>query len=370
MRRIRVRKNIRLGIIILCSIVIGSLILLTFNAYSNPGLDEKKVTLYSYESNGKINYEVFLKPNSLYEKKSLGEDQVYLSNLIDYLDTIYSYEFTGESVADIKGNYEITAVVEGYTGEADKITTIWKKEFPLVTKTDFQAKDKKFIITKKIPIKLDDFSNFAQKVMIESKLMNTQTKLTTYMNVEISAQTDKGLINKKSTSSIEVPLGVSYFKVFKKQGENKPEAIEEVKQVQRPINSKLLTLYGIGLGISVVALLFVIFVTKRTETNPFIRELKRVFKKHGTRLVALNTEIATATDSLSSVRSMEDLVRISDELGRPIIYKHNQDYKEISKFWVIDGNRYYIFELTEESHPSFKERVGLANKKENTEKDI
>lgn len=367
MKKWRLRKGIRLGSIILCVAIIGVLITLSYIKYKNPGVDEKKVSLYSYESQGKVNYEVLLKPNSLYNQKSLGEDQVYLSNLVDSIDTTYSYGFTGEREAEIKGNYEIFAVIEGFSGEADKLTTLWKKEIPLLAKTSFQAKDKKFSITKKIPLKLKDFNDIVKKISEESKL-NTDTKVTTFMNVILSAKTDKGIIERKSTSSLEIPLNGSYFKIAKNQSESKPEAIEEVKKVQRSIDIKLLTLLGTGIGIAVVAFLILLFGTKNAETDIFSKKLKQIFKKHGTRLVALNSEIAATSEAQSKVRSIEDLVKISDELGKPIIYKHSYDYMENLKFWVIDEDRFYVFELEvvgpESKGHSFKERVKANGDKE------
>ncbi|MCO1600937.1 DUF5305 family protein [Desulfosporosinus nitroreducens] len=344
MRKGQIRKDIRLGSIILCMAILGvSLTLLSFK-FINPGFNENMVPLYSYESQGKVNYEVTLKPNSLYDKKSLGEDQVYLSNLVDFIDTTYSYNFTGERVAEVKGNYEIVAVIEGYIGEGDRLTTLWRKEIPVLANNNFSIKDKTFSITKKMSLKLQDFNDIVQKISEESKV-TAQTKVTASMNVVFDAKTDKGEIKKTSESSIEIPLAGSYFMINKKQGENLSEAIEEVKLVPRAVDTKLLTLGGTGIGIVVVALLILIFKTQSVEENVFDSKLKKIFKRHGTRLVALSSEIAPKSELQSRVRSMEDLVKISDELLKPIVYKHSDNDKENSKFWVIDEDRFYFFQL-------------------------
>lgn len=370
MKKIQVRRNLRLGIMLICIALIVVLAVLSFIRYKYPGVEEKKVLTYSYESKDKVNYEVFLKPNSLYATKSLGEDQVYFANLIDYVDTAFTYEFTGEREAEIKGSYDIYAVVEGYTGEGDKLTTLWKKQFPLVAKTNFEANDKKYAITKKIPWRLSDYNAFAEKIKEETKI-STQAKVSTYMNVELSAKTDKGVIEKKSTTSLEVPLASNYFKITKKQGEGKPEAIVETKSVPRPLNKNLLMGCGVGIGVLFIALLFLIFGTQKAVIDPFVKELKKIFKKHGTRLVALESELAATSEQQNKVHSIEDLVRVSDELGRPIIYKHCQNYKENSKFWVIDGNRYYVLDLREiiGYGNSLKEKVKIPIARNRTEGD-
>lgn len=340
----QLRKDIRLGSMILCMAIIVISIALLFNKYNNPGFDGKKVSLYIYESQGKVNYEVSLKPNSLYDNKSLGEDQIYLSNLVDSIDPTFSYTFRGEREAEIKGNYEILAVIEGYSGEGDKLTTLWKKEIPLLAKTNFSTKDKTFSITKKMPLKLQEFNNLAKIISDESKV-TAPTKVTALMNVVFSAETDKGVIEKKVESSLEFPLTEDYFRINKQQGENISEAIEEVKQVPRVVDIKLLALLGSGIGAALVVLLILLFKTQSAKEDSFNAQLKKIFKKHGTRLVALNSEIVPRIELQSRVHSMEDLVKISDELWKPIVYTHRDNNQEITKFWVFDDSRFYFFEL-------------------------
>lgn len=361
MRKRQIRKDIRLAIIVLCVALIGVLATIAYTEYKNPGVEEKKVPVYSYESKNKINYEVFLKPNSLYDKERLVEDQVYLANLVDYIDTVFTYEFIGEREAEIKGNFEIFAVVEGFVGEGEKLTSLWQKQFPLVAKTNFEAKDEKFSITKKVPLKLSDYSAFAEKIKEELKV-NTQAKVTITMKVELTAKTDHGIIEKKASPSLEAPLGASYYKINKVQSEGKPEAIEEVESVQLPVDKNLLIGYGSGIGILWIALFVFFFGTKKAEIDPYAKELKKVFKKHGTRLVALDSEVAATSEQQSRVRSIEDLVRISDELGKPIIYKYSDNSQENSRFWVIDDQRYYVFDVKEAMGTglSLKEKVRVS----------
>lgn len=113
-----------------------------------------------------------------------------------------------------------------------------------------------------------------------------------------------------------------------------------------PNKSRLIG-YGIGIAILLLALLGLIFGTQKAEVDPIVKELKKIFKNHGTRLVALDSDTIAPDEHLSKVHSIDDLVRISDELGKPIVYKHSNDYKENTRFWVFDENRYYVFDLKE-----------------------
>ena len=346
MKKIQVRKDLKVVSLLVCTIAVIGLATLSYFEYKNPGIEEKKISLYSYEYHGDVSYQVAVQSNSLYDTKTLDEDEVYFANLVDSIDTTFNYEFKGERIAEISGTYELIAVVEGYIGEGDERATLWKKQIPLLTKTKFEANDAKFSITQKMPIKLSDYNAFVENVNKESKV-NTQARLTTYMNVDLTAKTDKGSIKEKESISLVVPLNASYFRITKNSLENKSKAIEEVITVQRPVRKDPIIGYGVGAGILILVLFLIIFGTQKTEIDPYIKALKKIFKKHGTRLVALETEVEAASEYQIKVCSIEDLVRISDELGKPMIYKQSNIYQNISKFGVIDGDRYFVFDLKE-----------------------
>ncbi|MGI1659197.1 MAG: DUF5305 family protein [Desulfitobacterium sp.] len=368
MKKIQIQKNLRLAIGLICIVLVVILGALCFYEYKYPGVEETKVPLYSYTAKEEINYEVILKPNSLYDTKSLGVGQIYLTNFTNYVATVFTYEFVGEREAEINGNYEIVAIVEGYTGEGETFISLWKKEFPLVPKTSFEAKDKSFSLARNIPLKIGDYNAFAEKISEESKV-NAQAKVTAIMNVELTAKTDKGIIEKKASPSLEAPLNTGYFKITKVQSESKPEAIEGIESVQVPLNQNLLIGYGIGIGLLLIALLVLLFGTKKAESDPYAKEIKKIFKKHGTRLVALESEVTATSGQQNRVRSIEDLVRISDELGKPIIYKYSDNPKESSRFWVIDDQRYYVYDVKEviESGLSLKEKVRVSASRDKVE---
>ena len=42
---------------------------------------------------------------------------------------------------------------------------------------------------------------------------------------------------------------------------------------------------------------------------------------------------------------MDDLVRIADEIGRPILYMYSYDYRDINRFYVIGQDEIYVLDL-------------------------
>lgn len=343
--KLKINKRLRkvLMVIVIALIIVVSFFL--YKAVRHTEFKNEKVSLYNYENKGNISYNVFFKPNILYNDNSVGEGNVYLTEFVDYINAVFNYEFKGEKEADIKGNYDITAVAEGYIGEKETYKTIWKKEFKLLPKTNFKLKDKSFAIKKEVPIKYEEYNNFAKQVIEDSKV-GLQVKLLVSMNVNLKADTGKGIIEEKMSPTMIIPLNTSFFEVTGELSKNKPGVIEGTKKIQLPVNKEKVMVYSSLLIILTAALLFLIFFTSAFAVDdPFTRSLNKIFKNYGDRLVALNDDAAVLNENISNVKSMEDLVKVSDEIGRPIVYKHSYSLKDINEFCVFDGNQSYVFNL-------------------------
>ncbi|MTI66909.1 MAG: hypothetical protein FH753_09960 [Firmicutes bacterium] len=343
--KFNINKNIRKIIMIASIILIMITSFFLYREYKIKEYEEKKISLYSYNNKSIINYEVFLKPNVLYETESIGERHIYITEFVDYLNTIFTYDFKGEKEAEIKGNYEIVAVVEGYTGEGETYKSIWKKAFTLVSKKKFNVKDKKVSINQEVPIKFHEYNNFAKKVIEDSKIYSS-VKLNVFMDVNLKANTDKGLIEEKITPAIEIPLNTNYFEIAGELSQDKEGSIEKTVKVELPVDRKKVISYCVLIGIFLIVLLFVLIFTKGIlDINPLEKKLKKIFKSHGDRLVALKDEVIYDYEKINTVNSIDDLVRISDEIGKPIMYKYSENLLDITKFYVYDETTIYVLNL-------------------------
>jgi preprotein translocase subunit SecE len=321
---------------------------LLFNSFKNSGFKEEKSSLYNYKSNEGVDYKVLLKPNALYsDGTTLGQGSIIFSEFIDNVKTNFTYQFEGERAADIKGDYEIIALVEGLIGNDKEQKIIWQKTFPILQKETFETKNKIVSIEKEVVVNLEEYKSFAQSV-IASTRVDPQTRISVVMNINLKAVTDKGVIDQKASPSITMPLNSSYFEIAKNQAQEKSEAIEEVKKVQLPVNKKMVIAYSIVLGILVLVLIYIIFfITGVVNINLQEKELKNIFKNHRDRMVALSDNIAFTSERYYSVWSIEDLIKISDELGRPIMYKFSRNINNIKQFYVCDDKFIYTFDVGE-----------------------
>lgn len=351
--KLSIHKRLRIGLISILIILIPLISFLILKEISNPGFEEQKNTLYSYNTKSIIDYNVHLKLNNLYDKTTLEKGKLYITEFVDYIDANFKYEFIGERSADIKGEYNIIAKVNGFTGEGDKLINIWEKEFPIKQYKYFNSKEGKTSINEKIKLNLSEYNTFVQQIKESSKI-SCDTILTLSMNVNLKGATDQGTIEEIISPEIVIPLDVSMFEITENNIVNQDKAIEETIQVQLSVNKKLVIIYGVILLVSLSALIVMIFIVKATpEMDPLEKELKRIFRKHGDRLVAINSEAIesmaiysdNAIKNSISVNSFEDLVRIADELNKPIFYKYRKNYNEIKNFYFSNENEKYLFSL-------------------------
>lgn len=341
--KLKLNKNIRLGltiIIVIAAIVFSYLI---YKEAYDPGFEEQTNAVYSYKNIGSINYSVYLKPNNLYTQSRLEEGKLYITEFVDYVDINFNYEFTGERAADIQGDYSITAKVKGFTSGGEGVTNIWEKDFPIVQYIRINTNDGKVSINENVKLNLIEYVAFAKEIKEATKI-SSQTSLTLSMNVNIKGVTDKGDFEEFTVPNLVIPLDVSMFEITGNNIIDKPGAIEETIQVPQAVNKNLIIAYGIILFILVIALIFLVFFTTiAPKKDPIEKEINRIFKKHGDRLVALNSDIEVKKAII--VKSIEDLVKISDDIEKPILYKYRVDYKEINKFYVIHEDNNFVFDL-------------------------
>lgn len=330
------------AIVLIIAIISASLLFMTAK---NPGIKANKITLLNYSNKASAKYNVLLKPNPLYDSASLGEDMLYMTSFVDKVKTNFQYEFIADKPTDIEGEYEVLAVVEGYTIEKEKVKTIWKKKFILLPKTIFKLRDTKALIAKEIIFSLDEYNLFVNQISEAAKI-NIPAKMSMVMNISMKATYGSQVIEKKFAPAIKVPLNTNYFDIVKSGIEEKTEVMEETKLITLPVNQKLVITYSVILGISVLALLYlIIFVKGDAHVDVLKKQLNKIFKVHGNRFVAINSEIGTSFDMNYQVKSIDDLVRIADELGKPILYKYSSNSKEITKFYIHDDKAMYSYNL-------------------------
>ncbi len=326
-------------------VIIGTLMLTT---WKNTETIESKTITYQYMQKANIGYEVLLKPNMLFTENKLGMGCIYPSNFTDQLLTTFRYQFSGDKKAQLKGKYCVVATVQGEQIEEKKVKVLWSKDFLLIPETPFNSTEASAAFAQEVPVNYETFNYFAEEVQKATEI-TAQAKLVINCKINIEAMTNDGLVKETLTPKITLPLGKKYFEVEGELTSEKPGCLESVVETQNPVNRNKVIALSIGILLCVLVLIYLVFFVEGVSESFFEKQVKRIFKQHGERLVGLEQALIVTKEMAAKVikvKTIEDLVRIADETCKPIYYNNKAiEQRKIVPFYVLDKEQVFAYYL-------------------------
>ncbi len=336
-----IEKRVRSVLITCLGCLCALMLILLVLAWTRPGIVEEKISSYSYNHKAEVDYSVSLNSNPIYSEDRLGKGQYYLTPFVRRIDTTFTYQFNGDIDADIKGDYQVTAYLQGVQKELDKTLILWSKPYPLLAKETFQVNGKRVSLNKEIPIDLKPYNDFISR-FFETYRIQTEVVLNIYWNVTVEAQTAKGPVKEKLMPVMTIPLNTKYFQITGELAPNKKGVLETTVIKPDPIYKIKVTIYGILAILFLSGLLFLRFRTESAPVDFLQQQLKKIRKEYGERLVTLDREFVWGNENIIPVKTFEDIVRVADELSKPIIYSNIQGEKSPA-FCVLDEPRIFTY---------------------------
>jgi hypothetical protein len=305
-----------------------------------------------YSENGWFDYEVYLKPNKLYETnvlrsegasaveppspsstpQVLGPGLVYFLNIVDNITASFSYQFRSDKeVTNLVEEVEVTAVLE-YTG-------MWSKNLTLVPKT---SKSGPFMVN--FPVDLETFNAVTNTLRDELGFGSATYDLTIQATVHTTGDIDSGHIDQVFTHSLKGQLGMTTFTLKGDLGKQQPGAIVENTMVSVGKTWVFRALSLAGLALAVFGLLFVLRNSRQAQA-PVIsgmeEEALRAKRKHKGVIVDVG-ELPPigAKELVIPIGSVDELVRTADALLKPVLHRAEADKHT---YCVIDAGIRYLY---------------------------
>lgn len=349
----------RTVLMVVLIVIVLTLGVVMFMTWKNPGVVEEKIPLYSYSHKANIDYQANYRSNILTDSTMVGAGEIYITEYLRNILTTLNYEFIGEKVVEYKGQYTIKASLVGSRMEQNEIVRIWQKDYDLVPATSFEGTDASVLITKELPISLQQYNDFAERFSKETKI-STETNLIINWHIEIEAVTERGIISEKLVPTMIIPINKSYFNISGEPQKEKSGVIEETITRILPVNTGRIYLSAVGIILSLALLVLLYFYTEGSRiTNLLELKTREIFKKHGERLIALGGELPSIANQQITVLSLEDLIRIADELSKPVFYKADPAQETVPIFYVFDDPKVYLYKLVVEENKTTMEPVVL-----------
>jgi|GEM_PF-6199975 len=318
--------------------------------------EEKQEVNYAYQSKGNVDYTVFFRPNVMFEQPSLGKDRYYVFKYIDHLELKFKYRFKGSVPARIKTDYSVRAFLQGLHGRENEV--LWSKEYVLVPRQARQAEDTDNEIEITVPVTLDSYWATKETIFNDSEI-NSPVVLNVVFDVRTLATTAKGALEDQMSPNIVIPIGENVFKIEaapEVAGEN---AITEIIKQRLPVDTgKTAACFAGSFIFLVVAVLSAVFTKTAAPLDIFDRTTARIFKEYGERLAGMEQSISYQLAGIINVTSIEDMVKIADEVGQPVFYYQvNSPMERKIEFYVFDSGRVYYMVIFGEIKPEAENPV-------------
>lgn len=321
-----------LGFLLVLLFVSASFLVFSF---TRPVFKEEELPWFTYRQQAEVNYRVYLRPNNFFSEKSVGSGESYLANFVDHINTYFTYTFKGNRVANLKGDYNVTGTVRAYL---NKDTIAWKKDYILLPQTSFNKKDDILSLKREIPINFNQFVDFVNRLNEEAELMPSVVELVLNWNVNINAVTEKGHVKERLSPSMIIPLSKKSFQIGGELIKEKPGELTVKRQVEDP-RVKKLKIFSIAATVffAVLLVLLLIMSENKTVMNPAQQKVDLILRKYGDRVAFIDGEIQEDEGEVISVRTMEDLIKIADEVDKPVLYRPlPNDEPGVPIFYILD----------------------------------
>lgn len=345
MKKMNIAYRRRIIVIIALSVIVavGACSLILYGIVGVP--TEQVVPRAAYSCVSKISYTPILKEGALYNSGSIEFGANYITSYVDKLSLGCKYDFDADAASDIDGSYSITATLEGIYNNI----VIWNKEYPLVNEQKFVRNNTQ----KAILLELGDYRSFIEELEKETGIKFDVTMKILY-GVNMSAVVGGSTVNEVSESTLQFSMK-DLLMQFSGEPLNKLEkTIDEVITSETKLSKALLIANIAILALALASLAYIIFFTVGKRPDPAKRQLKRIFKQYGDRIVELKANTIPRADNLMVVSSFKDLLLAADELKRPILKIGEEDYRNIS-FYVMDEARQYVFHAQSLAEKPYKE---------------
>jgi hypothetical protein len=321
-------------------------ILFLYSAHTTP-IEETLVTAsYAYEYEGTYDYTVALKPNTIYDNNATlkpGEGTIY-RRITDHIDVNFTYFFSGDQTA----NFTISYVTHEYVETAS-----WDKQIAEFPKEVIKSSGDtiNFSVINIPAIFPSSILQIVNEINADTGIITGDYSLNITIEMRIEAETSAGSVDESFAPSLKAD-----FKVTPDQGETisitgleytktgSKTKTEEIYQPwveqQRNIYYGFSTVSFFGLAVSVW------FYTKNRPTKPLEAQklIDEIIEPYEEIIVEAGQEQLSKPATTISTKTLEDLVKVADTTGKPII--HTFEAPDVHVFSIIDGDTQYKFSTT------------------------
>ena len=334
---LKLPKSIRIVTIVILTLLFVFSTYSIYAAYQEPTTTEESYPAVNYSSTGRFNYIVYLKNNTVYNKTQLkpGEGKIF-KQILESINLSFIYSLNVDTNADIYTTYSMQAAIN---------TDLWTKKYNLIDFTELTNTGKSINFNESLEINYSYYEKIWVQINEETGLTATNPSLEITCNIYTTATTNEGDLSTSLSPTISFSLAGKTIEVSEDLSQTKTGSINKLNIISHPevIDQRNNSLFLMILFL-ILLIVFFVFTKNKIETiSEFKRMINRIRKKYGEWMVESSSNPLDPTMKIIQVKTMDDLSKVGEELGKPIIsYNKGADRHE---FYVVDNSVSYKYEL-------------------------
>ena len=273
------------------------------------------LSLVTYRQTGRLDYEVYLRPNSLFEEEVLGPRDLYFVQLIDTMFFTFDYDLTSSPpVQAMDAIYQVDAVLG--------VPDLWEKNFALVPPTPVSGDAFSFSFSLPIP----EYLELLETARLETGSNLYSPQLTLRVRVDPQAETRYQYIREPFEQTLALTFDGQTLDVESNLMASAPG------EIAVPYNTSVRGLRlarvasALGAGFAGALLYAWGWAYDRVESRR--RQVERELAEARKQLQGLLVEVDALPESrrgqtVMHVRSLSALIGLSKETLRPVICTTN-----------------------------------------------
>jgi hypothetical protein len=282
-------------------------------------------------------------PPTTVPETTVGPGSLIFINLVDTMNGSFTFQFqTDKPVSNLTETASVTAVLEG--------ASVWSKSIVVVPPT---VETGTFTID--FPIDISGLTELLNSINAETGAAASSHTLVFRVDVEVTGESAFGPIDDVFSPTLSTGMDNGMIQWNENLSQTKSGSIETSETVANTNRYLGMSVGGArGFSISIACVLFLAYVflvylytktVKPIEPSMLEKEGIRLNKKYGERMALAITRTSDDGVNIVSFSAMEDLVKVSDELAKPIIYQPAIEPEGARLYYVLDGTTRYQYAL-------------------------
>lgn len=344
--KIKIRKSLRTFYIIalVLIIIVAWLTLYRTALYENNAV---KKSIYEYKNKYFYTYNIQLVDNNFITADNIVDQDTYVTDLIASAPCNMTYTYSANNSRDMTYSYQITGKLEALYKKDGEDQKLFKMDDVIVPLKEANVTSDKIEINESFDLNLKDKIDMIIAFQAEHG-MQINTKYTVLLEVITKTNFNGEEVINTYSPDLVFEIGSKTTKVYSNTKDtDKPTVVSKIEIQKAGSVSGIQKIIVTGVTIASVGLiLFILFRTTNTNRvkNEYKAELNRLLKGCEEKIVEVSQKIETEGQNLVDVREFDEIIKVSEELFKPILFWNNEKEEE-SWFCVLGNNIIYRFIL-------------------------